>query len=345
MISRQQQHLANFYLLLTAATMMLCVQVSIAQTYTPESLHTGPYWSPDGEKLAFSAAYDESYDVYVVDVWGLSTERITDHPSNNLYPSWSPDGNDIAYFSDRESTIPPHPPDTIIYKVRGLYETYARDGYKPSWSPDGKTIAAHLRSERGNYEIYIMNSKGRDRRPLTWTLATNVHPRFSPDGKKIVFVTDRDDVPEIYVMDAGGGNQIRLTHSPAYDIDPVWSPDGTRIAFSSNMTGFFDIYVMDAAGNSKQKLTKSLFYDISPVWSPDGTRILFSSNRHGQFDLFVMDADGSNLQRLTRNESHEYYGSWSPDGLRIAYLSIEEGGDPHLYVMSTDGKQQRKLTR
>ncbi len=316
----------------------------IAQTYTPHSLHTGPSWAPNGHVIAYSAAYHGTYDIYTVDIWTGERTRVSDHPANDLYPAWAPNGRWLAYYSDRPSEFGPFPPDSIVYNVRGLYETYARDGYRPSWSPDGQIIAAHFRGEKGNYEIYLMDRRGRDRRPITDTWATNVHPRFSPDGSKIVFVSDRDMQAEIYVMDADGGNQTRLTNSPAFDLDPVWSPDGNKIAFMSNRLDSFDIFVMNSDGSGMRVLASSPSIDMAPVWSPDGQKILFSSNRYGYFDLFVMDNDGSNLIRLTSSEFHEFYGTWSPQGSRIAFLSTEYG-QPHLFVMNASGARKRQLTR
>ncbi len=336
----------SIHLLLIIILQVLTSSVSNAQSYNPESvLATGPYWSPDGQKLAFSAAYEGNYDIYVIDMGDNSREQITNHPANDLYPSWSPNGRNIAFYSDRESSVLPHPPDSIVYKVKGLYETYTRDGYKPSWSPDGRTILAHLRSERGNYEIYTMNERGRNRQPLTWNLATDVHPRFSPGGDKIVFVSGRNTQPEIYVMNVDGSQQTRLTNSSAYTLDPVWSPDGDKIAYISNITGFFDIFIMQADGNNKRRVTKAMAYDISPVWSPDGSRILFSSDREkGIFNLFVLDLNKKSLRQLTHGGSNKYYGSWSPDGGKIAYLSSGDNGT-EIYVISADGSHQRKLTR
>lgn len=316
----------------------------IAQTYTPHSLHTGPSWAPNGHVIAYSAAYHGTYDIYTVDIWTGERTRVSDHPANDLYPAWAPNGRWLAYYSDRPSEFGPFPPDSIVYNVRGLYETYARDGYRPSWSPDGQIIAAHFRGEKGNYEIYLMDRRGRDRRPITDTWATNVHPKFSPDGSKIVFVSDRDMQAEIYVMDADGGNQTRLTNSPAFDLDPVWSPDGNKIAFMSNRLDSFDIFVMNSDGSGMRVLASSPSIDMAPVWSPDGQKILFSSNRYGYFDLFVMDNDGSNLIRLTSSEFHEFYGTWSPQGSRIAFLSTEYG-QPHLFVMNASGARKRQLTR
>lgn len=313
------------------------------QTYIPKSLHNGPSWAPNGMVIAYSASHSGNYNIYTIDIWSHEQQQITDHPANDTYPEWAPNGQWLAFYSDRPSEIPPFPPDTIIYNVKGLYETYARDGYRPSWSPKGDSIVAHFRSEQGDYEIYVMNRQGKERRAITHNLATDVHPRFSPDGEKIVFISDRDYQPEIYVMNADGSGQTRLTNSNSYDIDPVWSPDGKKIAFISNRLGSFDVFVMNADGTEKKLLTKSPAIDIAPVWSPNGEKILFSSNRSGYFDLYVMDSNGENIEQLTDSEYHEFYGSWSPNGSRIAYLSTEQG-DPHLYLMNANGSRKRQLT-
>ena len=315
-----------------------------AQSYTPRSLHSGPSWSPGGYKIAYAASYSGNFDIYTIDIWSREREQISDHPANDMYPAWSPNGARLAFYSDRPTEFGPFPPDTVIYNVKGLYETYARDGYRPSWTPDSRTIAAHFRSEKGNYEIYTMNSRGRNRKPITDNNATDVHPKFSPDGSKILFLSDRDYQPEIYVMNADGSNQKRLTNSPSYDLDPVWSPDGKQIAFISNRLGPFDLFVMDADGSNLRVLTQSPSIDIAPVWSPDGLKILFSSNRSGYYDLYTIDADGKNLTRLTSAEHHEFHGIWSPRGSRIAYLSTEPG-ELHLFVMNADGSRKRQLSR
>lgn len=315
-----------------------------AQNYTPKSLHSGPAWSPDGFKIAYSALHNDNYEIYAIDIWSREKTRVTHHPANDMYPAWSPDGRSIAYYSDRPIEFGPFPPDTVIYNVKGLYETFARDGYRPSWSPDGRQILAHFRSERGNYEIYTMNQTGRERIPLTQTYATNVHPRFSPDGSKIVFISDRDHQPEIYVMNADGSEQTRLTNSVYFDLDPVWSPDGSQFAFITNRNGVFDIYLMDHDGSNQRELVRSPAIDIGPVWSPDGEKILFSSNRSGAYNLYVIQTDGTGLTQHTSYDSHTFYGIWSPKGSRIAYLSNVDG-EPQLFVMNADGRRKRQLTR
>ena len=182
-------------------------------------------------------------------------------------------------------------------------------------------------------------------------------PSWSPDGKRIAFVSDREEPLryfDIYVMDADGSNQQRVTNNPRDDRHPSWSPDGERIAFSARREGHFEnkfaityeIYVMDADGQNEQRLTENRKNDWYPSWSPDGKRIAFSADRKGDldnFDIYVMDTDGGNQQKLTNNRGWDSSPSWSPDSERIAFTS-ERDGTYGIYVMDADGGRLQNLT-
>ena len=93
-------------------------------------------------------------------------------------------------------------------------------------------------------------------------------PSWSPDGRKIVFVNDRDGNFDMYVMNADGSGQRNLTRHPSHDSDPEWSPDGKKIAFTTKREGNFEIYVMNADGSGQHNLTRNPAVDRYPVWSP-----------------------------------------------------------------------------
>ena len=178
---------------------------------------------------------------------------------------------------------------------------------------------------------------------LTDNDADDYSLRWSPDGRRIAFMSERDGNHEIYVMNADGSGVTRLTHNDAADGQPIWSPDGRRIAFDSYRAGTLEIYVMNADGSGVTRLTDNDAYDYGPSWSPDGRRIAFMSYRDGNWEIYVMNADGSGVTRLTDNDAWDGNPSWSPDGRRIAFHSRRDGNS-EIYVMNADGSGVTQLT-
>ena len=259
-------------------------------------------------------------EIYVMDADGRNQQRLTENRHIDTHPSWSPDGKRIAFVSDRDGHV-----------MHGI----------------------------PTFEIYVMDADGGNQQRLTENRARDSQPSWSPDGKRIVFASDRDRERgdhnyEIYVMDADGGNPQNLTNNPEEDRDPSWSPDGKRIVFTSRREGHFiglhgitsEIYVMDADGGNEQRLTENRKNDMQPSWSPDGKRIAFYSDRKGDLEnteIYVMDADGGNQQRLTENRVDDGIPSWSPDSKRIAFYS-DRDGNTEIYVMDADGGNPQNLT-
>ena len=260
-------------------------------------------------------------EIYVMDADGGNQRRLTNNPARDYAPSWSPDGKRIAFRSDRDG----HP------------------GRIPGWFTS---------------EIYVMDADGTNQLNLTNNPHGDRSPSWSPDGKRIVFESDRDNDRghniEIYVMAADGSNQLNLTNNLTEDRYPAWSPDGERIAFSARREGHvvhnlditYEIYVMDADGGNEQRLTENRHNDMYSSWSPNGERIAFVSDRKGNwenYDIYVMAADGGNQQKLTNDRGWDSSPSWSPDGKRIVFMS-ERDGNTEVYVMDANGKNLQNLT-
>lgn len=181
-------------------------------------------------------------------------------------------------------------------------------GTRPQ-QPPGKDIVF----VRGN-GIYIMNADGSNQARLSYNIAGEHSPTWSPDGARIAFISNRDGKGEIYVMDADGSNQTRLTHNDVYDGSPVWSPDGAQIAFTSSQGGCIcqEIYVMNADGSGQTRLTHNKVGDSYPTWSPDSTQIAFMSERNKNRDIYIISIDGSGLTRLTYNIADDRSPAWRP---------------------------------
>jgi TolB protein len=212
-------------------------------------------------------------------------------------------------------------------------------------------IAFERRLE-GQYDIYLMHPDGSNQVNLTNHPANDTSPAWSPDGRRIAFVSTRSgNNEEIHLMNRDGTGIVRLTSSPGRDGWPTWSPDGTQIAFQSDRSGDFQIYVMNADGSGQRPITDDPTRARWPDWSPDGTRITFTSRRVGfTTKIFVMNADGSNLRVLSdpNGPYDDRYSTWSPDG-RITFVSDQPAPsdgtrDDEIYIMTATGSNPRQLT-
>jgi TolB protein len=231
----------------------------------------------------------------------------------------------------------------------------------PSWSPDGKKIA-FMSNEDGKPEIYVINTDSTDKKQLTNTKPVDDffskqypnYPSWSPDGKKIVFVSrpqPNHKAPELYVINVDGTNPTRLTHSKVVPdswivlgLGPVaWSPDGKKIVYGAVKDDRLGIHVINAYGTDTVSLATANGSFAS--WSPDGKRIVFMSQEAGDqpTGIRLMDADGANLVALpNKKATAEVDPSWLPDGKKIAFSGDGQEG-PGIYTMNLDGTQPTRI--
>ena len=179
---------------------------------------------------------------------------------------------------------------------------------------------------------------------LTTHAADDHSPTWSPDGSRIIFVSDRTGNPELQVMDADGSNVACLTNNLATDGSPDWCcppPLLGQITYVTDRdgTGDDEIYVMSADGSNSTRLTNQSDVDFQPACSQDGNNILFSSHRDGNLELYLMSADGTNPTRLTNNAVPDTEPAWSPRG-RIAFVFNSD----EIYGMDPDGSNRVRLT-
>jgi Tol biopolymer transport system component len=198
------------------------------------------------------------------------------------------------------------------------------DAFDPAVSADGNKIAysSHVPNEDGR-DIWVMNADGSNRVRLTHTVNTtswrsSTSPAWSPDGKRIAFVTSTGVWEhQIFIMNADGSEVKQLTDDDnAYSLAPEWSPDGSRILFSRSPLHLEDagIFEMNPDGSNVRQLTSG-YFAMEPTRSPDATRIAFMNGQ----SLFVMNADGSNAAALASGLDWEGDLTWSPDGKSIVF--------------------------
>ncbi|MDO9303456.1 MAG: protein kinase [Anaerolineales bacterium] len=155
-------------------------------------------------------------------------------------------------------------------------------------------------------------------------------PAWSPDGKKLVFISPCKGEDEVYygaglyIINADGSDLTPIGTVPGGDFDPAWSPDGNSIAFTSLRTGQMEIFILSVDDlSSITQLTKGAgsIGSRQPAWSPDGTQIVYVVKRLGVYQVWLMNADGANPKQIVRSgvAFSDYLPTWSPDGSLILF--------------------------
>lgn len=233
--------------------------------------------------------------------------------------------------------------------------------YQTAADPCGGRIAFDTsRDVNDHFEIYSMSADGTGQTRLTNHTAIDLHPAWSPDGSRIAFQSDRDDLfngrTDIYVMSADGSNVNRLTTDSGFDEAPAWSPDGTRIAFLSTRAdretnNLRQIYVMNADGTGQTQITFGASVQPALSWSPDGSRIAFAAPAGNQplIQIYAVGSTGGATSLLTTPvlPENDTTPAWSPDGRQVAFSRFRSGsgGSAEIYVVNTsDGGGLKNLT-
>jgi dipeptidyl aminopeptidase/acylaminoacyl peptidase len=188
--------------------------------------------------------------------------------------------------------------------------------------------------------------------------ANEYNASISPDGTKIVFVSDRDGVPQLYLMNADGNNPVRLAMDGCLTQVPTWSPDGRSLYWERQCTGgkyaivkgdlsYGDDSTYGAYAtlvNMRDLTDVNASDNRFPRVSPDGKKVVFTSYRDGNAEIYVMNADGSNQTRLTKLPADSVHPRWSPDSKQIVFAHGPADGRYEIYLMKADGSDPSALT-
>jgi Tol biopolymer transport system component len=176
-------------------------------------------------------------------------------------------------------------------------------------------------------QIYLISVDGTARQRVTEMEQGACQPAWSPDGKRLAFISPCASNQEIYdgssifIINIDGSGLTPIVITPEGDFDPAWSPDGTRIAFTSLRDSHrAQIYVINLEDNSVQSISNNLNWDVQPSWSPDGEKLAFGSNVNGNM-IWTMNVDGSGDPTLFSHSGDlkNSHPAWSPDGKYILF--------------------------
>ena len=244
-----------------------------------------------------------------------------------------------------------------IYKKVG--QTFSRltnnnaADYSPALSPKGLKLA-FVSDRSGNPDIWIgkeyeVGEQQKEFYPiqLTDNNSSDYAPAWSPDGSKLVFVSDRDGSPELYILDLAVENSIsRLTSSSntakGY---PSWSPDSEKIVFAGKAKdeSSWDLYSINANGTGVKQLTFTNNYsEHAPRFMADGSKLIFISDESGNNDIWSLDLRNGSKLNLTKSEINEQGCYPIRDGVLI--YSANKGSGWEIYKMDIDAQEHLRLT-
>lgn len=281
-----------------------------------DSDNYSPTFSPDGTQIAFASFRTDNGEIYLMDLNGRIRQRVTYTTDfNDSSPVFLKTPNYLFYSSEPKSSrdvkvVIQSSGSTPIYAGFNLTHIHSKitlpvlpvtfGARAPRASPVGNQIVYESNVD-GNLELYLLDLDGVDlarfmpedieHRRITFNETDDGSSTFFPDGKRIMFVSSRNEVNQLYTVDIDGQNERHFNPSGHDCYNPTVSPDGKTIAYVSERDDDWEIYLIDADGKNERRVTNGIGRSIQPAFSPDGRHLVFVSDRSDTFHIYLMSFD------------------------------------------------------
>ena len=193
------------------------------------------------------------------------------------------------------------------------------------------------------YELAVADADGHGPQPIVGSPEPLLSPAWSPDGRKLAYVSFEQGNSAIYIQDVATGARELVSSGKGINGAPSFSPDGKKMALTLSRSGNPEIYVREMATGRTQQLTQHWSIDTEPVWSPDGRWIYFTSDRGGRPHIYRVPSSGGNPERVTVEGEYNARASMSPDGRKIA-VAQGRGNEYRIAVWDTETERFTILT-
>jgi len=304
----------------------------------------GPAFSPDGAQMAFvrgnGAGFPE--EVYVMPLAGGAAHQLTNERAAIMGPpTWSQDGASVIFSSTKGG-------DPALWTIPANGGAAARmEGTgTATWHPVVAKESGHMAAQKilrssGVYCLPVNGEPGKNAPAVvTATNGRNEGPQLSPDGRRLVFMSDRSGYMDIWVSNRDGSSVVQLTNLHGSGT-PRWSPDGLWIAFDSTAAGGPSaVWVISSMGGVPRALVKDKFENLVPSWSHDGKWVYFGSTRSGKDQVWKVPAEGGTPVQVTHDGG--FAALESVDGATL-YFAKSRYDNPELYQIPVAGGAERPL--
>lgn len=229
-----------------------------------------------------------------------------------------------------------HISDMVFEKITGIRGFFStRIAYITVDRVKGETV----------HTLTVADADGYNDQPLLAANYPLMSPKWSPDGKKIAFVSFRDNRASTNIVDVATGNIEVVTKFPGINGAPAWSPDGTKLALVLSKDGAPKIYVLNLLNKELVQLTTGGSIDTEPNWHPSGTTIFFTSNRGGKPQIYRANLLSGEVSRVTFQGDYNTTPSITPDGRHLVMLHQSTKGNYNIAVQYMDGGRVKLITR
>ena len=294
------------------------------------------YWSYDGKWLVFQRTYakegiacDQIFAGKIPQKAGdrFEYKMVSTGKGRTTCPFFTKDGKHIIYASTHlgADTCPPIP-DRKKYGNKYIWPLY------------------------NSYDIFMATLDGKIVKQLTRAKGYDAEATLSPDGKKMIYTSDKDGDIELYIMNLATGKEKRITHLKGYDGGAWFSPDGKKLIWRASRPKTeaeikeydallaeglvaptnMEVWVAEADGSNPKQVTNFGQANWAPAFMPDSKRIIFASNheykRGFPFNLYTINEDGSQLNKISRDKGFDAFPMFSPDGKKIVFCSNRNNG-------------------
>ena len=281
-----------------------------------DSDNYSPTFSPDGTQIAFASFRTGNGEIYLMDLNGRIRRRVTFTTDfNDSSPTFLTTPNYLFYSSEPKASrdvkvVFQSSGSTPIYAGFNLTHIHSKitravlpvtfGARAPRTSPTSDQIVYESNTD-GNLELYLLDLEGTDlaqltpeglkHKRITFNETDEGSPTFFPDGKRIMFVSSRNEVNQLYTIDIDGQNEKHFNPNRYDCFTPTVSPDGKTVAYVSVREGDWEIHLIDTDGKNERRITNDIGRSVQPAFSPDGRHLLFVSDRSDNFHIYMLSLD------------------------------------------------------